>query len=226
MSLDILAIGAHPDDVEIAAGGTLIKMRSKGYSATICDLTDGEPTPLGSRETRLEEAALSAETIGVARITLDMPNRYLEDTLENRRKLALLIRQLRPRLILAPYTQDDHPDHIAASAISRAARFYAKLTKTDMHGNPWPGDPWWAPAFFYYLGLAAYRRSVEPSFLVDISAEYERKMRALASYQTQKTTVERLARCSVAYGPLINSQYAEAFYSPGPIVLDDLFLLK
>ena len=117
MALDILAVGAHPDDVEIAVGGTLIKMVRKGCSVKICDLTDGEPTPLGDHDTRLNEAARSASIIGVERITLDMPNRYLEDTPESRRQLALVIRELQPNLLLAPYNGGEHPDHITASAI-------------------------------------------------------------------------------------------------------------
>ena len=226
MALDILAVGAHPDDVEIAIGGTLIKMVRRGHSVKICDLTDGEPTPLGDRDTRLKEAARSASIIGVERITLDMPNRYLEDTPESRRQLALVIRQLQPNLLLAPYNGGEHPDHITASAIVDGARFYAKLTKSDMHGHPWPGEPWWTPNLFYYLGLGVYEHYLRPSFIVDISEEYPRKMEALSSYKTQKTVVERLSQSSEHYGPVIQARHAEAFFSRAPLTVEDLFDLR
>lgn len=223
MGLDILAVGAHPDDVEIAIGGTLIKMVAMGHSVKICDLTDGEPTPLGDRDTRFKEASASASVIGVERITLDMPNRYLEDTPESRRMLALVIRELQPALLLAPYPGGEHPDHITASSIADGARFYAKLTKSDMHGEPWPGDPWWTPRIFYYLGLGACEHYVRPSFIVDISQQYAEKMKALACYKTQKAVVERLSQSSAHYGPVIQARHAEAFFSRTPVTVSDLF---
>ncbi len=226
MSLDVLAVGAHPDDVEIAVGGTLIKMVARGRSVTICDLTDGEPTPLGDHDTRLREAAASAAVIGVERITLNLPNRYLEDTPEARRELALVIRQLQPALMLAPYPGGEHPDHLAASSIVDGARFYAKLTKTDMHGKPWPADPWWTPRLLYYLGLGACENYVRPSVIVDVSDQHAKKMRALSCYKTQKAVVERLARSSQHYGPVIGVPYAEAFFSRAPLTVEDLFDLR
>ncbi len=223
---DILAVGAHPDDVEIAAGGTLVKMRKLGHSMLLCDATDGEPTPRGDRETRLAEAAEAAKRLGARRVTLDMPNRYLQDTLENRHKLALVIRAERPDILLAPYPGGDHPDHTAAARIAEAARFYAKLAKTDMHGQQWPGDPWWTPRLYYYLGLGVLTKKVLPSFVVDITGEYEEKENILASYRTQAEVVERLTQASSYFGQLAGVKHAEGFYSDEVITIADLFCLR
>ncbi len=133
----VLAIGAHPDDVEIGMGGTIAALVAAGHRVTILDLTNGEPTPMGSPERRRAESEEAARVLGVARrITLGLPNRYLEDTVENRTAVAEVIREVRPELLFIPYWVDAHPDHVAAERLSEAARFYAKLTKTEMRGEP------------------------------------------------------------------------------------------
>jgi LmbE family N-acetylglucosaminyl deacetylase len=125
----IMCVGAHPDDVEMGMGGTVALLVDQGYDVLILDLTNGEPTPYGSPEIRKKESEEAAKVLGVKRITLDLPNRYLEDTIENRKKIAAIIRDFRPKYIFAPYFEDAHPDHIAASKLVDASRFYAKLTK-------------------------------------------------------------------------------------------------
>ena len=137
LQLDVLAVGAHPDDIEIACGGTLAKLAQQGHRVGIVDLTDGEPTP-GSPgpEVRLAEARRAAEVLGaVHRVTLDLPNRRLFDTFEARVALAKEIRKHRPRLVigLGGKTPTASPDHYQASLIIEAAAFYAKLTKWDEH---------------------------------------------------------------------------------------------
>ena len=196
---DILAVGAHPDDVEIAIGGTLVKMKALGYSITLCHCTDGEPTPNGSRETRLAEAAEAATMLHAELEILDMPNRYLFESVENRIKLADVIRRHRPKLLLCPYNGGVHPDHRAVSLIADGARFYAKLTRHDPAGKPWKLDPWWT------------------------TDEYRRKMEVLACYKSQfNVDMDNLASMDL-WGPLIARRYGEAFFSRTVIGLKDLF---
>ena len=142
LQLDVLAVGAHPDDVEIACGGTLAKLAQQGHRVGIIDLTDGEPTP-GSPgpEVRLAEARRAADVLGVAqRVTLDLPNRRLFDTFEARVALACEFRRYRPRLVigLGGKTPTASPDHYQASLIIEAAAFYSKLTKWDEHFDGLP----------------------------------------------------------------------------------------
>ena len=218
---DILAVGAHPDDVEISIGGTLLKMKDAGYSIVICHCTDGEPTPYGTREARLAEAREAAKMLGAELEILDMPNRYLFDSVENRKKLAHIIRKYQPRILTCPYDGGAHPDHRAISKIADGARFYAKLTKHDDEGKAWELDPWWTPEQFYYsLGVGVDQ--VRPSFIVDITDTYRRKMEILSCYKSQfNVDMENLAS-SDRWGPLIGASYGEAFYSQGIPGLDSL----
>ena len=126
---DVICFGAHPDDVEIGMGATAAAMARAGLDVLLVDLTDGEPTPRGTHETRMVEAAASAGALGVRRLTLDMPNRELFDTVEARKRVAEVMRAEKPSLVFAPYPIDAHPDHIAASAIVEAARFYSKFAQ-------------------------------------------------------------------------------------------------
>lgn len=223
---DIMAVGAHPDDVEIAIGATLLKMRAAGASVLICCATNGEPTPRGSVETRLAEAAASAKLLGAELRILDLPNRYLQDTLANRRALALVIREVRPRLLLCPYPGGDHPDHRAVSALTDAARFYAKFTKTDFEGKPWPGEPHWVPRQFYYLNLGVQFEQVQPSFIVDCSEHAEGKRALLACYASQVggDVIDRAMQDH--WGIKIGAAYGEAFWSRQPIAVHSLFDLR
>ncbi|MCR4428680.1 MAG: bacillithiol biosynthesis deacetylase BshB1 [Caldiserica bacterium] len=176
----ILTIGAHPDDVEIGMGGTIASLVEKGHEVTILDLTDGEPTPTGSREMRLSESKEAAKVLGVKdRITLDLPNRYLMDTIENRIKVAEVIRKVKPDIIFLHYWTDAHPDHRAASLLSEASRFYAKLTKTDMSGEPY------YPRRMYYFFSSHFRLLVKPAFVFDISRFLDLKIKAISCYKSQ-----------------------------------------
>ena len=220
---DILAVGAHPDDVEIAVGGTLIKMRDRGHSVVLCALSDGEPTPFGTHETRLAEAQASARFLGAELEILSLRNRYIMDTLDARRELALVIRTHRPRLLLSPWHVGEHPDHRAAAHIANVARFYGKLTKTDHQGQPWELPPWWTPHQLYYH-LALEVEDPRPAFVVDITDEHERKRELLACYQSQQNVdMERLAK-NAFWGELIGVGYGEAFFMAGRPALPDLDL--
>ncbi len=135
--LDFLVVAPHPDDAELGMAGTILKMLGQGMKVGILDLTSGEPTPHGSEELRREETAAANRILNVTwRGNAGLPNRRLEATLENRAIIAGFIRQLKPRWLFAPYWEDAHPDHSAATQLVEAARFWAKLSKTDLPGTP------------------------------------------------------------------------------------------
>jgi LmbE family N-acetylglucosaminyl deacetylase len=186
--LDVIAVGAHPDDVEIGCGGILARLVEQGYRVGIVDLTDGEPTPASpGPEVRLAEARRAAETLGaVLRVTLELPNRRLFDTFEARVALAKVLRRHQPRLVLGlgNKTPLASPDHYQALLITEAAVFYAKLTKWDSYFDGLP--PYLVPAFLYYT--LAHRVLAPPRddlLVVDIGPSLEKKMQAIACYQTQ-----------------------------------------
>lgn len=224
---EVVCVGAHPDDVEIGMGGTVALLAARGVDVLLVDLTDGEPTPHGTRERRAAEAAEAARILGCRRITLDLPNRYLFDTVEARTALAEVLRAERPSVMFAPYPEDAHPDHLAASRIAEAARFYAKLTKTDMGG-----EPHYPPRLYRYM--AVHLRLVrEPSFLTDVSATLEAKLEALRAYASQFSEnaangavldfVEQTAR---AWGATGRTNAAEPFFAlEPPVVASPLDLL-
>src|SRR5438128_9744470 len=179
-ALDYLVIAPHPDDAELAAGGTMLLLKAQGASVGVLDLTDGEPTPYGSPEIRRSETAAATTLLGLDwRGNLGLPNRALVADLDARRRLAEMLRRLRPRYLFAPYWDDAHPDHVAASALVDAARFWAKLTKTDF-----VGEPHFPRRIVYYFSIHL-RVHPRPSFILDVSAHIDIKMRALACYRSQ-----------------------------------------
>jgi N-acetylglucosamine malate deacetylase 1 len=178
--LDYLVIAPHPDDAELGAGGTILLLKSQGARVGVLDLTDGEPTPYGSPELRARETEAATAVLGLDwRGNLGLRNRFLVNDLESRAKLAGVLRQQRPRLLLAPYWDDAHPDHVAASALVDAARFWAKLTKTDL-----PGQPHYPAKILYYFSVHL-RLHPKPSFVLDVSDHHEGKMKSLACYHSQ-----------------------------------------
>jgi len=213
--VDVVCVGAHPDDVEIGVGATVAGMVRQGMSVAIVDLTNGEPTPQGTPETRALESAAAAAVLGVERRTLTMPNRYLFDTVDTRKELAEVVRELRPRLIFAPYPTDAHPDHIAASAIAVAARFYAKLTKTDMTGEPY------YPARVYHYVAVHLALQVKPSFVVAATeADLARKLDALRAYRSQfvannsnASIIDTMELRAHYWGGLVGAPAGEPFFS-------------
>ena len=217
--VDVVCVGAHPDDVEIGMGGTVASMVANGLSVAVVDLTDGEPTPAGTRETRLSEATEAARILGVAeRRTLSLPNRYLFDSAEARTELAEALRDLRPRIIFAPYPLDAHPDHVAAAAIVDGARFYAKFTKTTMRGEPH------YPARLYRYMAVHMKLIRPPSFVIDISEHLPTKLEALRAYHSQFVAnganariVDGLASLAATWGSLIGVEAGEPFYSEEPV---------
>ncbi len=178
--LDYLVIAAHPDDAEIGAAGAILSLKSQGARVGVLDLTDGEPTPHGSPEIRSRETDAASAILQLDwRGNLGLPNRSVTADLESRRKLAIVLRELRPSYLLAQYWEDAHPDHVAASALVDAARFWAKLTKTDM-----PHEPHFPRRIIYYFSVHL-RLHVKPSLVLDVSGVHADKMRALACYRSQ-----------------------------------------
>lgn len=224
--LDYLIIAPHPDDAELGAGGTILLLKAQGAKVGVLDLTDGEPTPHGSKEIRRAETAAATAILDLDwRGNLGLPNRSLQSDLESRRKLAVVIRELRPRWVLAPYWEDSHPDHVAASALVDAARFWAKLTKTDM-----PGQPHFPERIIYYFSIHL-RVHPQASFVTDITPYLEAKMKAVACYQSQfitgrpttpPTILDNLRDRARYWGWAIGSGYGEPFVCREPLGLRGL----
>lgn len=220
---DVVCVGAHPDDVEIGMGGTVASLVRQGLSVAIVDLTDGEPTPYGTHDLRLGEAGRSAAVLGASRRTLTQPNRSLWDTVAARTELAEVLRELRPRLVFAPYPQDAHPDHIAAASIVTGARFYAKFTKTDM-----VGEPHYPARVFHYM--AVHLQLVrDPAFVMDVSGTLSAKLEALGCYRSQfadneknRGMLARAERAARTWGDLIGTAAGEPFYAAEPLGLRSL----
>ena len=178
--MDYLIIAAHPDDAELCVGGTIASLKAQGASVGILDLTSGEPTPFGSLEIRQRETGAASKVLGVDwRGNLGLPNRSLVADLEARRQLAGMLRQHKPRVLLTHYWDDAHPDHVAASALVDAARFWSKLTRTDL-----PGEPFFPARIFYFFSMHL-RLHVKPSLVVDVSDHHATKMRSVECYHSQ-----------------------------------------
>jgi bacillithiol biosynthesis deacetylase BshB1 len=175
-----LVIAPHPDDAEIAMGGTIAALIAQGARVVVADLSDGEPTPHGSREARQAEAAAASRILGISeRRCLGLKNREIYDTVDNRRIVATLIREIRPSLLFGPYGDDVHPDHVQASQLVEAARFYSKFVKSDM-----PHEPWYPRRHLHFLSTHIKVR-FHPSIIFDISQFITQKMEAISAYHSQ-----------------------------------------
>ena len=224
--LDILVVAPHPDDAELGMAGAILRAKAEGMKVGILDLTSGEPTPHGTPAIRARETAAATEILGIDwRENLGLPNRSLEHTLAARAQLAGVFRRLRPRLIYAPYWVDSHPDHVAATELIEAARFWSKLTKTDL-----PGEPFFPSRILYYY--CVHLRLVEkPAFVLDISPHWQRKRAAIECYHSQfiagresvtPSFVERLRDQAAFWGWSIGAEYGEPFASREPVGLASL----
>jgi len=226
MTLDVLVIAPHPDDAELGAAGAILAMRAAGWRVGVLDLTSGEPTPFGTPELRLRETAAATALLGLDwRENLGLPNRSLEPTLEARALLAGVIRRTKPRWLLAPYWVDAHPDHVAATELVEAARFWAKLTKCDL-----PGSPHHPERIFYYY-CVHLKLAPQPAFVLDITAHWQTKLAAIECYQSQfvagrptdsPTFLERLRDEAAYWGKSIGVRYGEPYASREPIGLRSL----
>ncbi len=230
-SLDILAIAAHPDDVEQTCGGTLIRMAEAGYRTGVLDLTAGDMGTRGTPEERIQESEAAGRIMLLSwRGNLRMPDARLENTLATRLHIAAEIRRLRPRVLILPYWEARHPDHYRTGEIAFEASFLAGLKKLD------PETPPHRPFKVIYSSVYA---NVTPGFVVDISAQFERRMDALLSYRSQygaatagselfpneREIRERLGAVARFYGNLIGAKYGEPFVVKEAMRVDDVMAL-
>jgi bacillithiol biosynthesis deacetylase BshB1 len=231
MQLDLLAIAAHPDDVELTCGGTLIKSTRMGYRCGILDLTEGEMGTRGSREIRRREAAAAARLLGVThRENLGLPDAHLELRMDYKLALATCIRRLRPRTVILPYWEGRHPDHYTASRLGYEACFLAGLKQLDIQGEPFRP--------YKILYATSYDRAVRPTFVVDITREFPRRHRAIMAYASQfrpkgrersskvHLPLDRLVHyvdmTARYYGEMAGVEYAEPFLIKEVMRIEDV----
>jgi bacillithiol biosynthesis deacetylase BshB1 len=227
-ALDILALAAHRDDVEQTCGGTLLKMAERGQRTGILDLTQGEMGTRGTAEDRAREAEDAAHILKVSwRRALDIPDGRVENTWDNRLKVARVLRETRPRVLILPYWEGRHPDHYTASVLGYEAAFLSGLAKLPIEG---------APHRPFKIIYASLYRDVRPTFVVDISAQFENRFASLMAYKSQfsdqkagdgifpaqaeiRARVESMARF---YGMMAGVTYAEPFVQKEMAMVDDL----
>jgi N-acetylglucosamine malate deacetylase 1 len=230
MNLDLLAIAAHPDDVELTCGGTLIKMAQRGYKTGVLDLTAGEMGTRGTPETRGKESARASKWLRLSwRGNLGVPDSDVQPTRANKLKLAGVIRELRPKTVILPYWEARHPDHYHASTLGYEGCFLAGLKQLPVAGEAF------RPFKILYCTVAT---DASPTFVVDITGQYERRRRAILSYPSQfrpkpgekKSKVylaideleEEMNRLARHYGRMIGVQYGEPFLTKELMKVDDV----
>lgn len=228
MTLDVLAIAAHPDDAEMTVGGTLAKLADRGYRVGIVDMTRGEMGSRGTPEQRDVEAAEAAKVLGVSeRVNLDLGDGLLENTLANRVKVIEQIRRFRPQLVIAAYWDDLHPDHRATGYIVRDCMYPCGFAKFPAEGKPHRPKE-----FLYFMQHWGF----DPSFIVDITGYHEQKLEAVRCYHSQlyqpgendKLTwisdpnfLARLEARARNFGSMIRTDFGEPLYSCRPVPIDD-----
>lgn len=248
-SLDILAIAAHRDDVEQTCGGTLLKMAQRGQRTGILDLTQGEMGTRGTAEDRAREAKDAARILGASwRRALDIPDGRVENTWENRLKVASIIRETRPRVVILPYWKGRHPDHYTCSVLGYEACFLAGLAKLAL--SPQPSavsqsnssankDELFAPHRPFKIIYATLYYDVRPTFVVDISQQFEQKFASILAYKSQFSDQEagkdlfpahdeihaRVESMARYYGALGGVTYAEPFLQKEVGLVDDLLAI-
>jgi bacillithiol biosynthesis deacetylase BshB1 len=246
--LDILAIAAHRDDVEQTCGGTLLKMAQRGHRTGILDLTQGEMGTRGTAEDRAHEAAEAAKILRASwRQALDIPDGRVENTWENRLKVARVIREQRPRVVILPYWKGRHPDHYTASVLGYEACFLAGLAKLAISPQPSAvsassagrGSETLAPHRPFKIIYATLYYDVRPTFVVDITAQFETRFQSLMAYKSQfsdqeagkdifpaqteiRARIEAMAR---HYGMMGGVTYAEPFLQREVGLVEDLTVI-
>jgi bacillithiol biosynthesis deacetylase BshB1 len=235
MRLDLLAIAAHPDDVELTCGGTLIKMAQRGYKTGVLDLTAGEMGTRGTRETRAKEAALAAKHLGVSwRQVLGVPDSDVQPSRQHKLRLAAVIRELRPRTVILPYWEARHPDHYHASTLGYEGCFLAGLKQAPIDGEAYRP--------FKVLYSMAFVTAVRPSFVVDITQQYEKRKKAILAYGSQfrPAKSEKKGRVFLAldeledemnqlaryYGRMIDVKYGESFLVKELMKVEDVVKME
>jgi len=232
--LDLLAIMAHPDDAELSCGGTLAGAARRGYRAGVLDLTEGEMGTRGTPETRAREARAATRALGLRhRENLGLPDSALEPNRSTILTVAARVRALRPQVVILPYWEGRHPDHVAASHIGFRGCYLAGLAKLDL------GAPPHRPRKVLYSLLFDVGKQAPPSFIVDITKDYKRRARAIACYRSQFDAPkmqrgvhipltgleERLEAICRYYGSLVGVRYGEPFLTRELLPVDDVLQL-
>jgi bacillithiol biosynthesis deacetylase BshB1 len=232
--IHLLAVAAHRDDVELTCGGTLIKAARQGYRTAVVDLTQGEMGTRGSAATRAAEASRAAEVMGLAaRENLDLPDAGIVNDPATRELLARAIRRFRPRVVIAPAAMGRHPDHIVTSQLVRDACFLAGLAKLA------PDVPKHRPHKLVHT-LSYRQDAVKPTFVVDISDEFEAKLEAVRCYDSQfggvtqagevypngEPLYDMVRHYAAYYGALIRRRYGEPFLTMETMQVDDIVALE
>jgi bacillithiol biosynthesis deacetylase BshB1 len=238
MKLDVLAIAAHPDDIELSCAATVAKIIASGKTVGILDLTEGELGTRGTRKIRRREAKLAASLLGISvRLNLHLPDGSISVTQQNVRKVIGILRQYRPEVLLIPHWQERHPDHVHAHHLAKEAWFYSGLEKitTRMKGKKQSPH---RPAKYYHF---MQKYEFQPSFIVDVSDVYKKKMESLAAFRSQfhdpkstepetmlssKHFLESIYARDRHFGSLINVEYGEPFFCIEPIGVQSIFSLK
>ncbi len=234
MKLDVLAIAAHPDDIELACGGAIIKLVKQGKKVGICDLTSGELGTRGTAEIRRAESSAASTILGIAkRVSLGIPDGNIENSVTNRLRLIETIREHQPDILLIPHWLERHPDHEQAHVLSRAAWFYSGLEKIVTSRDGRQQQPYRPRRYFHYMQTYEFN----PSFIVDISSEFDARMKAVMAYKSQffnpqsnepstflstPDFLEMLGTRFEYYGDRIGRKYGEPFYAIEMIGVDNL----
>jgi bacillithiol biosynthesis deacetylase BshB1 len=229
MELDILSIAAHPDDTELTCGGTVVKMAEAGYKVGVLDLTAGESGTRGNARLREREADRASQIMGIVhRANLGLPDAGIENLREYKLKIAQKIRDLRPRTVILPYWEGRHPDHYTTGRIGYEACFLAGLAKAPLDGRPH------RPHKIIYA--TQYVPSVRPTFVVDITAQFEKKLKGILCYRSQFSARkdmqnlfparadlrERVGSLARHFGLMIGARYGEPFVTREVARVDDI----
>lgn len=235
----IVIVAPHPDDAEIGMGGTIARLADQGHDVLIVDMTDGCPTPIGDRATRLSEAGAALKHLSpppgqgqpVRRILLDLKNREVQHTIENRHKLAAVYRAHQAAIVFVPHPLDAHPDHLAVTRIAEDARFDAKLSRLDLPVPPGHiaiGAPLY-PKWLIYYYCSHLRRVPDPTFIMDISGYQQRKRASLEAYRSQfidhaanRPVLDMAASGDAFFGSRIGTAAGEPFFTHEPLGLSSL----
>lgn len=238
MQLDVLVFSAHPDDAELAMGGTIYKLSQNGVKVGLVDLTKGELGTRGNAEIRQGEAINAAVILKVAmRENLEIPDGDIQNSKTNLEKVIISIRKYKPKIIFAPYFNDRHPDHIDASRLVKRAMFATGLAKIKTFDKDIPQNHFRPEKLFYYMQTYTFN----PSFIVDVSEAFESKMKAIKCYSSQfhdpksaepETFISRpefinyIRSRGEFYGFQINKRFGEPFFCEENMELDILSMLK
>ncbi len=235
MQVDVLAIGAHPDDIELSCGGTIAKLVKEGHKVAIADVTQGELGTRGNKDIRSKEAGEAAKILGVVtRRNLKIPDGDIDMSRANLKKVIMLIRELRPKILIIPHSVERHPDHVHAHRLCKEAWYYSGLRKIETTLGGEIQKPHRPDNFFEFMQWYEFT----PSFVVDISGTFETKMKAIKAHASQffdpkskdpetilsrPEFLERIKTDCEYYGKKIGAKYGEPFYSWTPLGVKTIF---